>query len=142
MIDAMATARGIRNKNLLNIRHNDDTFQGEIKPGSDSAFKQFITNAYGYRAAFCIFGTYLQRGVNTIEKIIHEWAPPEDHNNTESYIFNVSIRTGIQRNKILNNKSGEDYIKIAIAMAMSECGVTANIFEVEQGFMLQTKITK
>lgn len=142
MMDLMAKTRGERNNNLLNIRHNKDKFQGERPIQTDPSFKQFENNIWGYRAAFQIFGTYLQRGVNTIEKIIHEWAPPEDHNNTESYIRNVSARSRVPRTKILNNRSGADYIEIAIAMAFSECSVIANKMEVEQGFMLQTKIKK
>ncbi len=142
MMDLMAKTRGERNNNLLNIRHNKDKFQGERPIQTDPAFKQFIRNEDGYRAAFVIFGTYLTRNINTIDKIINEWAPPEDHNNTEQYIRNVSARSGIARTKILNNKSGVDYIKIAIAMAFSECSVIADPFEVERGFMAQTKIRK
>lgn len=142
MIDLIAQARGERNNNILNIRHNKDKFQGERPIQTDPAFKQFVNNIYGYRAAFLIFGTYLTRGLNTIEKIINEWAPPEDRNDTERYIRNVSARSRVPRNKILNNKSGADYIEIAIAMAFSECSVIANRMEVEQGFMLQTKIKK
>lgn len=141
-MNLLAEARGVRNHNLLNIRHNKDLFQGEIRPSSDPAFKQFTTNVFGYRAAFCIFGTYLARRLNTIEKIVRAWAPPEDHNNTEGYIRNVSARSGIPRTKTLTNRSGADYIKIAVAMAFSECGVIANVFEVEQGFNLQNKIKK
>lgn len=138
----MSQARGVRNNNLLNIRHNKDKFQGESPIQSDPAFKQFTSNVWGYRAAFVIFGTYLSRGINTLEKIINQWAPPEDHNNTDSYIRNVSFRSGVSQTKTLTNVSGRDYIKIAVAMAMSECGVQANILEVEQGFMLQPKLRK
>jgi len=35
-----ALPRGLRNNNPLNIRHNGDTFQGEIK-GNDRSFKTF-----------------------------------------------------------------------------------------------------
>lgn len=61
--------RGLRNNNPLNIRHNADLFQGEIK-GNDKLFKTFSSMPYGYRAAFVILATYLSRGYNTIEKII------------------------------------------------------------------------
>lgn len=142
MIDLIAQARGERNNNLLNIRHSKDKFQGERPIQTDPAFKQFIRNEDGYRAAFVIMGTYLKRGLNTIEKIIDEWAPPEDRNNTERYIKNVSTRSGILRNKILTNNSGAEYIRIVIAMAYSECSVIADLMEVERGFMSQSKIKK
>lgn len=101
-----------------------------------------MRNEDGYRAAFVIFGTYLTRGINTIEKIIRTWAPPQDGNDTEAYIRNVSMRSGVPRTKILTNNSGVDYIKIVVAMAFSECSVIANIMEVERGFAAQTKIRK
>lgn len=142
MMDLAAKTRGERNNNLLNIRHNKDKFQGERPIQTDPAFKQFNRNEDGYRAAFVIFGTYLTRNINTLEKIIRSWAPPEDNNDTERYIRNVSSRSGVSRTKVLNNKSGVDYIKIAKAMAFSECSVIADPLEVERGFMAQTKIKK
>jgi hypothetical protein len=54
------TPRGYRNNNPLNIRHNADVFQGEIK-GNDKSFKTFETIQYGYRAAFVTLATYLSR---------------------------------------------------------------------------------
>ena len=135
----MATPRGIRNNNPLNIRRNGDHFQGEVVAGSDREFKQFTTMAYGYRAAFVVLGTYLAQGRNTIEKIIRAWAPPTE-NNTEAYIANVEKRSGVGRNKVLTADSGGDYRKIVAAMSHCENGVPANMADVESGFRLQTKI--
>jgi len=112
--------RGLKNNNPLNIRHNGDLFQGEIHPSSDKAFKQFKTAAYGYRAAFVTLATYLIRDRrDTIEKIIRAWAP-ESENNTEKYIDAVEHLSGIKRNKVLTASSGEDYVKIVIAMSRVE----------------------
>ena len=83
----MATSRGIRNNNPLNIRRNGDHFQGEVVAGSDREFKQFTSMAYGYRAAFVVLGTYLAQGRNTIEKIIRAWAPPTENNTEASLMF-------------------------------------------------------
>lgn len=96
--------------------------------------------AYGYRAIFVILGTYLKQGANTIEKIIKRWAPPEDNNDTETYIQVVERLSGVSRSKQLNNRSGLDYIKIVAAMSRVENGVDADLLEVEDGFNLQTKI--
>ena len=134
----MKTTRGLRNNNPLNIRHNADNFQGEIK-GTDKAFKQFATMAFGYRAAFVTLGTYLSRGLNTIEKIISAWAPPVE-NNTENYINIVVSRSGIDRKRVLTSFSGADYKKIVAAMSFVECGIPAVMADVEAGFVLQTKI--
>jgi hypothetical protein len=89
--------RGLRNNNPLNIRHNADVFQGEIK-GTDKSFKTFSSMPYGYRAAFVTLATYLSRGWNTIEKIISHWAPPNE-NDTGSYVAAVEKWSGISRNK-------------------------------------------
>lgn len=135
----MSTPRGIRNNNPLNIRHNGDRFLGEVVPGRDRAFKQFASMAYGYRAAFVILGSYLARGLNTVEKIIRAWAPPTE-NNTEGYIAHVVQRSGVGRNKALTAESGGDYRKIVAAMSHCENGIPANMAEVEAGFRLQFKI--
>ena len=75
--------RGLKNKNPLNIRKSKDVFLGENPQSTDVAFKQFTSVAYGYRAAFLTLGTYLSRGLNTVEKIVKTWAPPNE-NSTES----------------------------------------------------------
>ena len=135
----MSTPRGIRNNNPLNIRHNGDRFLGEVVPGSDRAFKQFASMAYGYRAAFVILGSYLARGLNTVEKIIRAWAPPTE-NNTEGYIAIVVQRSGVGRNKVLTAESGSEYRKIVAAMCHCENSVPANMADVESGFRMQSKI--
>ena len=135
----MNVSRGIRNNNPLNIRHSRDRFQGEVVPGSDRAFKQFSSMAYGYRAAFVVLGSYLACGRNTVEKIIRAWAPPTE-NNTEGYINHVVQRSGVGRNKVLTADSGGDYRKIVAAMSHCENGVPANMADVEAGFRLQSKI--
>ena len=133
------TPRGLRNNNPLNIRHNADAFQGEIK-GTDKAFKTFISMAYGYRAAFVTLATYLSKGLNTIEKIVTRWAPPNE-NNTAGYIANVERYSGVSRHKELTAADGADYIMIVAAMSFLENGKNADISEVTAGFKLQTKIT-
>lgn len=134
-------SRGLINCNPLNIRHNSDKFQGERIVQTDRAFKQFNTMADGYRAGFVTLGTYLSRGINTIDEIIRSWAPPTE-NNTESYISNVERRSGVNRHTILSNTSGEQYIQIVAAMSYSENGVPANMADVLLGFRMQTKIIK
>ena len=131
--------RGIRNNNPLNIRHNGDVFQGEIK-GKDKIFKTFESMPYGYRAVFVTLATYLARGCNTIEKIITRWAPPFE-NNTEDYIKRVEKWSGVSRNKPLSATDGAEYILIIAAMSFVENGKNADISQIIAGFKLQTKIT-
>ena len=131
--------RGLRNNNPLNIRHNADNFLGETI-GNDTAFKTFTTMAYGYRAAFVILYTYHSRGLNTIEKIVARWAPPNE-NNTESYTINIERWSGVPRDKVLTTADGADYILIVAAMSFVENGRNANISEVKAGFKLQSRFT-
>lgn len=131
-------SRGLRNNNPLNIRHSAEHFQGEIK-GKDKSFKTFSSLPYGYRAGFVILGTYLSKGINTIEKIITHWAPPTE-NDTESYISNVQRWAGVSRSKELTARDGSDYILIVSAMSFVENGQNADISTVQAGFNLQTKI--
>ncbi|MDR2806263.1 MAG: structural protein P5 [Dysgonamonadaceae bacterium] len=132
-------ARGIRNNNPLNIRHNGDLFQGEIRPGTDKLFKQFSSPAYGYRAAFITLGTYWSRGWNTIEKIVGHWAPPNE-NNTEGYIEKVEKWSQVKRDKVLTANDGDAYIAIVMAMSLVENGVSCDMREVRAGFALQNKL--
>jgi hypothetical protein len=135
----MKQPRGLRNNNPLNIRHNADVFQGEIK-GTDKSFKTFSSMPYGYRAAFVTLATYLSRGWNTIEKIISHWAPLSE-NNTDSYIAAVKKWSGVPRSKELTAADGADYILIVAAMSFVENGKNADISQVQAGFNLQSKIT-
>lgn len=137
---AASTSRGLRNKNPLNIRLSKDTFIGELVPSTDTAFKQFKSIEYGYRAAFVTLATYNSRGRNTLDKIIKAWAPPNE-NNTNGYIDKVETWSGVDRNKKLNViGSKDDYIAIVVAMSRVENGVVASIKEVTSGFELQTKL--
>lgn len=132
-------SRGLNNNNPLNIRKGGDLFQGEVYPSKDPAFKQFKTPEWGYRAAFVTLATYLQRGLNNVEKIIKTWAPPTE-NHTASYITTVVQRSGVGRKKVLSASSGSDYCKIVAAMSYCENGVDAVMSDVEAGFKLQNKI--
>lgn len=118
----MSLPRGYRNNNPLNIRKNAaNAWKGKVVPGTDSAFEQFITMAYGYRAALYLLRKYIGQGHNTIRKIINKWAPPSE-NNTSSYVNNVASRTGISADTIIARTDMDKLCKIAWAMAWSENG--------------------
>ena len=86
----MSNARGIRNNNPGNIRKDGSVWRGEVA-GPDKNFKTFETMAWGIRAIYHLLNNYcLLYGCDTIEKMIRRWAPPEDGNDTESYISTVS----------------------------------------------------
>jgi len=126
--------RGLRNNNPGNIRLTKTMWQGEVK-GKDKSFKTFVSMAYGYRAIFVLLRSYIQKGYNTIEKIINRYAPPSE-NVTSRYVKHVSERTGIPKNKKLDFHDSEDMIKIVAAISRSENGVKADMSKVMEGFKL------
>ena len=124
----MKQARGMRNKNPLNIVKNPNiNWQGEVKPSTDKNFAQFETLAYGCRAALKLLRTYYEKhNCKTISRIVRRWAP-ETENNVQAYIRNVSRMTGIGATTPLPPMKEETKIvwcDIVLAMATVECGLT------------------
>ena len=120
--------RGYRNNNPLNIRKSSSAWQGKITPSGDSAFEQFISMDYGYRAALRTMRTYINKyGANTIEKIISRWAPPSE-NNTLSYISNVCqiinnrLNGAVTPDTIVSAVDGDLLCAMAYAMSIIENG--------------------
>jgi hypothetical protein len=115
--------RGIRNNNPGNIRKTNIKWAGEVVPGTDSAFEQFKSMAYGIRAMLVdIIGKH-KRGLDTIQELINVWAPPFE-NDTASYVKNVAARAGLPATAVFTpNKA--NFIAIAKAMAFSENGADA-----------------
>lgn len=129
-------SRGLRNCNPGNIRQSRSRFQGEVRPSRDSAFKQFESMAYGYRAMFVLLDTYRTRyGLSTIREMISRWAPPTE-NFTEGYIRFVAQRTGIRPDETLDSRSPRDMIPIVAAMSEIENGAKAVMSDVEEGWRL------
>ncbi len=121
-----------------NIKQSPDLFIGEIKPSSDPRFKEFASNAFGYRAMFKILDTYRKKGYKTITEIITRYAPPTS-NDTLSYINHVSKLTGIDPCEILDYGK-ETMKKIVAAMTLHENGVAGNPDDIEKGYNLYADI--
>lgn len=118
----MATPRGIRNNNPLNIRIGN-TWLGEVPNPTDSEFEQFVSIRYGLRAAFVILRRYIRRyGRNTPAKIIRAWAPAIE-NNTQRYIEVVCKRSLIAPDEVINYADKKTMVRLVKAMAFVECGV-------------------
>lgn len=129
--------RGYRNNNPLNVRKNAaNAWKGKVVPGSDPAFEQFITMAYGYRCALYLLRKYIGQGHNTIRKIVTKWAPPSE-NNTSGYVSNVTTRTGIGADTVIDRNDQQKLCKIAWAMAWVENGYTpASMDDIYAGWSL------
>lgn len=129
-------SRGLRNCNPGNIRHSRSKFVGEVRPSQDSAFKQFESMAYGYRAMFVLLDSYRRRyGLSNIRAMISRWAPPVE-NHTEGYIRFVAERSGIDAEATLDTRREQDMIPMVAAMSEIENGVKAVLSDVEAGWEL------
>ena len=125
--------RGIRNNNPLNIRCLEhglepsnkikaNNWKGRVMNKKDPDFEEFVSMTYGFRAALITIGNYIvKHGCNTIEAIIHRWAPPTDGNDTDSYIQHVCHITGIGGREVLTNRDPK-LKKIVAAMSVIESG--------------------
>ena len=67
--------RGTRNNNPLNIRRSKDRWQGVRVEQKDSAFVQFETMAYGYRAVWKALESYWKH-FHTTQRERHEKLHP------------------------------------------------------------------
>lgn len=129
-------SRGLRNHNPLNIRRSNTQWKGMAERQDDGAFVSFVSNAWGYRAAFRVLHTYMVKyGLRNIEDIVSRWAPPTE-NHTRAYIDTVSKLSGIGSRVNLYVTNKEDMVKVVMAMAQVENGVAANKWEVEEGYRL------
>ncbi len=89
---------GLRDNNPGNIR-TGDTWKGMT--GENNGFVVFANCSWGLRALAIDLRTKIGRGLNTLEKIIYQWAPPSE-NDTEAYINSMTQLTGIGRYQVLS----------------------------------------
>ena len=89
----MSNPRGLRNNNPLNIRRTQSKWLGEVdslKGQRDTAFCQFSSLVYGYRAAGKLLQNYQKKyKLYVLSQIIGRWAPPSE-TNTRSYAYRVA----------------------------------------------------
>lgn len=128
--------RGYRNNNPLNMRHDNDRWQGEVVPSQDGAFKQFETMAWGYRAAFKLLHNYQKNnGCRILSDFINRWAPPSE-NNTSAYVSTVAKRTGLSDVSEIDTLNGETMRAVVSAMSYVENGIEADEADVAAGWEL------
>lgn len=126
---AVKIPRGIRNNNPGNLVLTKITWNGKVpnKQNTDGHFEQFRdTNGikgmvWGIRAMMMdLRGDIKKDGLNTIRKLITEYAPKFE-NNTAWYIAQVSRRTGIGPDEKLVPDQATIY-KLIPAMSWVENG--------------------
>ena len=121
------SVRGLRNNNPGNIRKNSERWMHEIIPSQDSAFKQFDSMEWGVRALFHLLNNFrLLYGLDTIEKMIGRYAPPNE-NNTEAYIKSVSEWSNVSRSSSLTTTNRDVMVPIVEAMIRVETGIRSAV---------------
>ena len=129
-------SRGIRNSNPGNIRQSSTRFKGEVRPSQDSAFKQFSSMVWGYRAIFVILNTYATKHrLRTIREMISRWAPPVE-NHTNIYIDTVSQLASLDADTPIDTLQREVMLPLVAAMSQVENGTKADYTSLERGFDL------
>ena len=127
--------RGLRNNNPLNIRIGN-TWLGERVHPADDEFEEFVSLAYGVRAAFVILRRYIRRyKLNTVRLIVERWAPRTE-NETEKYIQFVCKDTGLMPDTAIQYQDKDTMCKIVGAMAFIECGQRIEVSEIVKGYSL------
>lgn len=113
--------RGIRNNNPGNIRYGDFAKRHGATGADAGGFAIFPSMAKGEAAAQALLGGYMNRGDNTIRKIVSRWAPSSE-NDTNAYINAVSRMTGLSPDGTL---SAANIPAISQAMFRQENGSKA-----------------
>lgn len=98
--------RGISNNNPTNIRQSGNIWYGMAVTQSDHDYVQFQSPELGLRAACKILLSYAGRGLDTVQSIIDEWAPPIENDST-AYVEDACQRTGYTATAHLDMKSPE-----------------------------------
>ena len=132
--------RGYRNNNPLNMRISSSAWQGKIpvENNTDGAFEQFISMAYGYRAAMKLLGNYVTKyKCDTLAKMISRWAPSNE-NNTDGYISRVCKTTGFTPDTHISPQNHDQMTSLAYAMSLVENGtkMLPDRSAIEEGWQL------
>ena len=129
-------SRGLRNNNPGNIRIGSFKYKGEKAKSSDSAFRQFESVEWGYRAMFVLLHTYATKhNCRTLREMINRYAPPTE-NFTDGYIRCVTNATHLSADEPISTTDGATMTAIVAAMSAVENGVAADMSAVWQGWKL------
>ncbi len=129
-------SRGLRNNNPGNIRLGNFRYKGEKAKSNDSAFRQFESIEWGYRAMFVLLHTYsIKHRCCTLRQMIERYAPPSE-NHTESYIRRVTNATHLSPDEPISTLNGAIMTAVVAAMSEVENGIKADMAAVWSGWKL------
>lgn len=128
------TARGIRNNNPLNIRHNrNNRWQGTYEQQTDPVFVRFASMQFGIRAGFVIIRNYIKAGHKDVASIISRWAPSTE-NNTVAYIRHVCEMADLSPYQELKFEDKPAMIRLVDAIIRVECGRPVSQTDIQRGY--------
>jgi len=103
---------------------------------TDKAFCQFMSLAFGFRAAFVLIHTYMRKyGLRNITQIIMRWAPPSE-NDTGAYVAKVCEMSGIHPLEELDFYNRDQMIPLVRGMAYVENGRIIEGDSIRKGYEL------
>jgi hypothetical protein len=120
--------RGIRNNNPGNLVLTNISWQGKIPntQNTDKHFEQFTEVKYGIRAMLRDLTNDIDKGKNTVRKLITEYAPPSE-NDTQKYIEVISKAVGLDPDQTIKIVDAKFYLVIARAIIKHECSPDHNL---------------
>ena len=128
------TARGIRNNNPLNIRHNrNNRWQGVYEKQTDPEFVRFASMQFGIRAGFVIIRNYIKAGHKDVASIISRWAPSNE-NDTKAYIRHVCEMADLSPFQELHFEDKPTMLRLVDAMIRVECGKPISQTDIQRGY--------
>lgn len=131
---------GYRNNNPLNILYGASLWKGKVIPNTDTSKprkEQFVSMAYGYRAALYLIRKHIRGGYNTLARLVNRWGTGAQSDQVTSYVSFVSKKTGIAPGTTLSPDNMEQLCKIAWAMAWFENGkAPSSMDDIYQGWAL------
>jgi hypothetical protein len=113
--------RGLRNNNPFNLKRSVARWQGKLNQTMDLTFEQFADLRMGIRAGLKNVITHINRGENTIRKLITTYAPPSE-NDTLAYINAVCSTLGIAADTKLTHIDARFLMSISRAIFKVELG--------------------
>ena len=119
--------RGIRNNNPGNLVLTNIAWQGKIpnSQNTDKHFEQFTDIKFGIRAMLRDLTNDIDKGKNTVRKLITEYAPPFE-NDTQNYINVISKAVGLAPDQTIKIVDSKFYLVIARAIIKHENGADAS----------------
>lgn len=131
---------GYRNNNPLNILYGSSLWKGKVIPNTDKSSprkEQFVSMAYGYRAALYLLRKHIRNGYNTLARLVNRWGTGANSDAETAYVRYVSNKAAIAPASTLSPDDMESLCRIAWAMAGFENGkLPTSMDAIYQGWAL------